>query len=290
VFVAPTLTVEPGVLDAIRQACGVKCCTTCRENKLLDEFYANPNARDGRAWACKECSKVAIRDAKYRRLGTAPRRKIPVTVDSRECTKCREMKPLSEFYLSNTNRFGTSYDCKECSRRVSREYGAKKRVPKVWIPPTEKRCGVCKEVKSVDAFGVRKGRRNGRGINSTCKACVVRRMGEWAKANPDKMKAHSAKWWKKDSRRNKGYMYKRFYGMTVEDYEIMLEKQDHKCAICGTHEDNQARSMAVDHSHKTGLVRGLLCFPCNSGMGSLGDSIDNLKKAITYLEAAEVKT
>ena len=71
------------------------------------------------------------------------------------------------------------------------------------------------------------------------------------------------------------------YGLTIEDYENMLISQNYSCAICGG--DNKGKNFAVDHDHKTGKVRALLCSTCNSGIGSLKDSIDILEKAIEYL-------
>lgn len=64
----------------------------------------------------------------------------------------------------------------------------------------------------------------------------------------------------------------------------MFAEQNGCCAICGDHQSNQARSMAVDHCHETGRVRGLLCMKCNTGIGKLGDSPELLRKAIAYLE------
>lgn len=61
----------------------------------------------------------------------------------------------------------------------------------------------------------------------------------------------------------------------------MRDEHAGRCGICG----KEPRSgFVIDHDHKTGRVRGLLCQRCNSGLGSLGDSIEGLKAAIAYLE------
>lgn len=58
----------------------------------------------------------------------------------------------------------------------------------------------------------------------------------------------------------------RRYGITLEQYELMLEHQGSRCAICGLpHEES--RPLAVDHCHATGRVRGLLCTGCNVALG-----------------------
>lgn len=74
----------------------------------------------------------------------------------------------------------------------------------------------------------------------------------------------------------------RKYGITVADYEQMLEKQCGVCKICNQHRD--AQRLAVDHCHKTGKVRGLLCSRCNKALGAFGDNPDRLASAIAYLK------
>lgn len=77
----------------------------------------------------------------------------------------------------------------------------------------------------------------------------------------------------------------RKYGISFDDYQKLLEKQNGKCAICGSNiGDSVGNRLYVDHNHKTGKVRGLLCSNCNFGIGSLKDSVEILKKAIEYLE------
>ena len=75
------------------------------------------------------------------------------------------------------------------------------------------------------------------------------------------------------------------YGITLDDYERMSAEQAGECAICGRHESEFRRRLAVDHDHESGAVRGLLCSPCNTGIGSLGDSVSNLIRAARYLNS-----
>lgn len=76
---------------------------------------------------------------------------------------------------------------------------------------------------------------------------------------------------------------KNTYGITM-DYKIKLrEEQDNKCFICEKVFEND-KSAYIDHCHITKKVRGLLCHNCNSGLGYFKDTINNLKKAIEYLE------
>lgn len=77
----------------------------------------------------------------------------------------------------------------------------------------------------------------------------------------------------------------RTFGITIEDYKQMNEEQGGKCAICGSEiGDAMGNRLYVDHNHKTGKVRGLLCSDCNFGIGKFRDSPELMKKAIRYLE------
>lgn len=84
--------------------------------------------------------------------------------------------------------------------------------------------------------------------------------------------------------------YLKNYGITSDDYRTLLLHYNGLCAICHStgflmRESHQALLM-VDHDHRTGRVRGLLCHNCNRALGLLHDSINNLKRAIVYLEGA----
>ena len=84
---------------------------------------------------------------------------------------------------------------------------------------------------------------------------------------------------------NASQQLKSNYGITLDEYDRMAEAQDHKCAIChSTDPKGNGSRFAVDHDHKTGKVRGLLCGPCNMGIGKLGDDIALLTAAIEYLK------
>lgn len=74
------------------------------------------------------------------------------------------------------------------------------------------------------------------------------------------------------------------FGISADEYMKMFSKQDGKCAICGTPNGVYKKSLAVDHCHKTQKIRGLLCLKCNHALGQMGDSIDLLRRAISYLE------
>jgi hypothetical protein len=74
------------------------------------------------------------------------------------------------------------------------------------------------------------------------------------------------------------------HGMTVDDYDSMLRGQNGSCAICFSADPGgQNGRFCVDHDHKTGVVRGLLCVNCNWALGNVKDDIKILQSAIRYL-------
>jgi hypothetical protein len=102
------------------------------------------------------------------------------------------------------------------------------------------------------------------------------RARRWDKANPGKRR--------ETSRRNN--WKKAGIDMTTERYDEMLARQDGRCALCGRHQTEFKRRLAVDHNHKTGVVRGLLCYPCNISLGKLGDDTESILRVLDYLDGA----
>lgn len=80
--------------------------------------------------------------------------------------------------------------------------------------------------------------------------------------------------------RNTMLLYK--YGITAEEYDVMLAQQGGVCAICKA--PPTTRRLAVDHDHETGKIRGLLCSRCNPALGMLLDKIEHAQSLIEYLE------
>lgn len=76
------------------------------------------------------------------------------------------------------------------------------------------------------------------------------------------------------------------YGLTKDEYNQMIEKQNHRCLICGSEGDlsKPHRPLYVDHNHITGKIRGLLCQNCNFMIGQARDDIEILEKGIRYLK------
>jgi hypothetical protein len=136
-----------------------------------------------------------------------------------------------------------------------------------------KTCHICKHKLSLDCFYSDK-RYDTKNKQSRCKDC-----------RNDYNKKYKHKW-KLYSRRNN----KKRRGLTLEQFEEQLTRQNGLCVICGLPEidTNQygVKDLAIDHNHQTGRVRGLLCVRCNRALGLLNVDnfgIMNLQKAIDYL-------
>lgn len=90
------------------------------------------------------------------------------------------------------------------------------------------------------------------------------------------------------------YQLQRYYGLTGEQYGQMLASQGGVCAICKSPEVRLDRNgvpvaLHVDHDHETGKVRSLLCYKCNSALGSMDDSPARLRAAAEYIEAHRMR-
>lgn len=105
---------------------------------------------------------------------------------------------------------------------------------------------------------------------------------EYRKNNKDAVSAREKEY--KTGRGRPSYWKKQGIILTVEGYDKMLSEQNGCCAICGEFRRPDQRVLVVDHNHDTGKIRGLLCHPCNMGIGQLKDSLDVLRKAVLYLE------
>lgn len=82
----------------------------------------------------------------------------------------------------------------------------------------------------------------------------------------------------------RAYDLKKTFGLTLEAYASILEAQHGVCAICSGPQSEEGRMLAVDHSHATGKIRGLLCGNCNRGLGMFKDQEDLLLRAVLYLK------
>jgi hypothetical protein len=114
----------------------------------------------------------------------------------------------------------------------------------------------------------------------------VSRRGDIGEAERERSPFGQAVWTTPEYRRDYNRRVK--YGLTRDEFNRMLASQGSRCAICGTDDPRTPHSKSdswnVDHDHETKRVRGLLCGPCNMGLGSFEDDIDRMTEAIQYLK------
>lgn len=107
--------------------------------------------------------------------------------------------------------------------------------------------------------------RRSTGVQSYCKEC----MKDYAREN---------------RRQTKNTSLSHKFGISIEEYDLLLDAQNFECAICTIDMDDVQKEFAVDHDHATGKIRGLLCERCNHGLGHFKDDIVRLQAAIDYLK------
>lgn len=89
----------------------------------------------------------------------------------------------------------------------------------------------------------------------------------------------------KKAKSQRKHHLKKTYGISEEQYNLMLEEQEYCCAVCGKHEeDEKPRRLAVDHNHVTGEIRGLLCNYCNHRIVGRHRDGDLLRRIADYIE------
>ena len=110
------------------------------------------------------------------------------------------------------------------------------------------------------------------GLSPWCKTCHAEQHKIWKQKNRSS-----------ESRYEWEYTLNSRYGITVEKYEEMLISQRHMCAICGISQSKLKNLLSVDHCHKTGKVRGLLCSTCNWAIGAFKDDVNVILRAHDYL-------
>lgn len=105
-----------------------------------------------------------------------------------------------------------------------------------------------------------------------CRPCATEKSREWRKQNADRRKASKTR-----------AHAKARYGLTLEEYTAAIAHASGTCDICGLDTSKTKKGSQLDHCHRTGKIRGVLCSKCNTGLGLFDDNIEVLLKAVAYL-------
>ena len=143
-----------------------------------------------------------------------------------------------------------------------------------------KRCSCCTEFKPLGAF--QKNRSTKDGYQSRCREC---RSGEPRKRTQADLE-YLAEWRRNNPEKRKNQYLKYNFGMSIDDWYALYDKQGGKCAICSEAYPREPlkQGLHVDHCHGTGKIRGLLCGQCNKALGLFRENSATIASAITYLE------
>ena len=198
---------------------------------------------------------------------------------TKTCNKCKETKARIYFEKDVRNKDGLQGTCSKCRAAYKKEIRDVRRLGHNIIPTETKTCNKCGENKPSSEFYRDSGISDGRA--TVCKTCRNTKTEEWRHKNKDyynlKMREYNAKHYDR--------LRLQRYKITLEQYNQMLTEQNYCCKICNKKPETR-RPLAIDHCHKTGKVRGLLCYNCNRIITVLDDP-NLLEKAQTYLLEAK---
>jgi len=167
------------------------------------------------------------------------------------CNSCNTSKAESDFCCSSSAKDGLQSCCKSCYKFYNKTNRTPRKHEDVEYLPEEKRCSKCGLIKLQSEFNFNI--KSIDGLKNWCKDCRVKY-------------------------ESNGFRLENKYGITEFQYDQMIKDQNYKCIICG-----KEIKLVVDHDHKTMKIRGLLCGNCNKMLGFANDNVDNLQKAIEYL-------
>ena len=136
-----------------------------------------------------------------------------------------------------------------------------------------KTCPLCDTEKAVTEFYVDRSGRRKDGYHPWCRPCTLAYNREYIKRNPEgnRLRAQRSR-------------VRAKYGITWNQRDRLLALQEDRCAICSDELTN-SKTRHIDHCHKSGTVRGILCASCNLGLGNFKDDPDRLMAAAAYLQA-----
>lgn len=146
--------------------------------------------------------------------------------------------------------------------------------PDIQIPIGCKWCSSCKKVKGIGEFYLlwQKRKDGTRNHKTYCKLCDGQRGADYRNRTREN---------RRDAQRK--YRMKKHYGINYPIYKELFKTQKGKCAIC--EQPQSHKLLTVDHDHKTGKIRKLLCYKCNSAIGFLNEDIVLVERTLNYLRS-----
>lgn len=176
------------------------------------------------------------------------------------CKRCMKSKPHEAFHVYRKAKDGRQPICKECRSAERKQCYANN----------------SERIKKVAA--------NYRADNRTA---ILDKKQTFRNEHRGAIKDYRQTYDVVNARKIKDTTLRYKYGITLDECEQMLVAQNHACGICRRPLPDKRfpkREYIVDHDHKTGAVRGILCHKCNTSLGGFGDDPETLKAALSYLQ------
>ncbi|HHT9147317.1 MAG TPA: endonuclease VII domain-containing protein [Candidatus Wunengus sp. YC61] len=274
-----------------------KICIKCGVEKPVDDFYEakGKNIKTPKKInTCKGCfmtlSKQHTKDHYGEKKETHRMYLEDHPDETKECRICKKTLPIKNFSFHATMSDLMSGECRQCRAEQAKvRVSGKKKFASVNDIPKNKTCRMCGIEKPIDDFNTHYGNKDLH--RHECRDCQKENQQKHYPLVRDKWNAkrRAQKDNPMEQQKRHHQHVKRKFGISHDDYNKMLLSQDGKCFLCGTENPNRngekVGNFSVDHDHKTGKVRSLLCTKCNHGLGNFMDSPSLLRKAATYLES-----
>jgi hypothetical protein len=107
---------------------------------------------------------------------------------------------------------------------------------------------------------------------------------KYREENNEYLQKINKEWYNENKEKVRDVQLNRTFGITLEEYNELLNKQNGVCSICGDPPTIDQKKFSIDHDHITGKIRGILCRGCNVGIGHFKDDPELLRKAINYIK------
>ncbi len=189
-------------------------------------------------------------------------------METKVCTKCKVEKPFTRFYKHSKSKFGLEGACMDCRNAQRKEWE-----------------------KATEGEDLKKKIRNKKWREANVEYCKQLHK-EWKLKNYNYILKYFKEYNKNRTSEQKllsrGNIIKKYWPGTtskqaLEKYEELLKNQNYSCAICKQHKSHFKKSLAIDHSHKNGKVRGALCYRCNRLYVSIHTK-ETARAVLEYLE------
>lgn len=186
----------------------------------------------------------------------------------KRCNKCERVLPVEEFYKKKEALDGYNNACKDCFRARSRAWYEENREH---VIARVRQWGADNPDRIRERYTTDRYRQSQRSYRAKNRDRINEQQRTLRAADPERYRRYDL------SRRL------RKFGVTLDQYDALIEAQGGVCAICEGPPNGKDDVFHVDHDHQTGMLRGLLCHSCNTSLGHFRDDVVVLQRAIEYL-------